>query len=383
MQSKKRIVFVNGTRADFGLMLPILKKINKNPKFKLQVYACGMHLMKDFGYTIELVNKEFPNVKLLKVIFRNDTRKSMSLYIGELIKQLTYEFSLKRPDIVLVVGDRIEMFATAITALYLGITVAHIHGGDKSGTVDDSARHAISKIAHLHFAPSKIAVKRLKKLGEEDWRIHLVGAPALDTILYEKLPSKKELFQKLKLPLNKKIILITQHPVSEEIEHAEKQISITLNAAKKFKLPIVIIYPNADTGGRKMIKIINKEKNNPLVKIFPNLDYHLFLALEREASAWIGNSSAGLIDSTSFKTPVVNIGTRQKDRLKGKNVIDADYNKERIYHAIYKCLYDKNFLKKVRTYKSPWGNGTSADKIISVLEKITINKKLFMKDFVL
>lgn len=380
---KRKIAFVNGTRADFGLMLPILKGIQKSKKLQLQTYAGGMHLMPEFGETIKLVKKQFPKTKIFEVIFKDDERPSMSNYIGELIIQITKEFSRNRPDIMLVVGDRIEMLASTIASLYLGIPVAHVHGGDKSGTVDDSARHAITKIAHIHFAPSKIALKRIKNMGEEEWRIHLVGAPSLDTILNYNLPTRKELCRKLKLPYADKIILVTQHSVSEEIEDAESQMKETLKAVKRFNLPTVVIYSNADPGGRRMIKIIKKEAKGLLFRVFPNLEYHTFLALEREASVWVGNSSAQVIDSTSFHTPVVLIGPRQLGRLRGKNVIDVDYREKEIYEAMKKSLFDKKYIDAVKGYKSPWGDGKAAPKIIKVLENIKLDKELMMKKFVL
>jgi GDP/UDP-N,N'-diacetylbacillosamine 2-epimerase (hydrolysing) len=378
----RKVAFVNGTRADFGLMLPILNGIKKNKRLRLQTYVTGMHLMTQHGKTIDYVKKYFPNVKVLSLIFKDDSQKSIATYLGTLINLITVEFSKDRPDITLVVGDRIEMLATALSSLYLGIPVAHVHGGDKSGTVDDSARHAITKIAHLHFPATKISYKRIKQMGEEKWRIKIVGAPSIETITKMKLPTREELFKKLKISDKEKIILITQHPVSEEIDQSEKQMRLTLEAAKSFPYLKIVILPNADAGNKKMIDQILKEKNNSLFRIYPNIDYHTFLALEREASVWVGNSSAGVIDSTTLKTPVVNVGTRQSGRLHGKNVIDVDYNLNQIKQAMEKCLYDKKFKLSLKKFKNPWGAGKTSEKVIKVISQIKIDNKLIMKKFI-
>lgn len=375
----RKIAYVSGTRADFGLMTPVLRAIKKSKKLKLQLYATGIHLMPEFGRTFKEVKKEFPEAIAIPTTFDSDDRAGMARFAGKFLKKIVAIFEKRRPDIVLVLGDRIEMLLTATAALCLGIPIAHVHGGDKTFTVDEVARHAITKMAHVHFAATKESAERIGKMGEEARRIHIVGAPALDTILNEKLLSRAELFRKLGLNPKEKIILVTQHPVSEEWGSAGKQMEETIAAVKSLGLPTVIIYPHADAGGRKIIKVIAKERKDLLFHIFRSLPYKDFLALEREAAVWVGNSSAAMIESASFKTPVVNVGTRQLGRQHGDNVINVGHNRGEIKKAIQKSLYDKKYLSELKKIKNPWGDGETGPRIAEVLENLKIDSKLLAK----
>jgi len=376
---KKKIAYVTGTRADFGLMIPILKAISQSSKLELQVYATGIHLMPEFGLTVGQVKKEFPKTKKIQATFENDERQGMSKFTGDFLVKLTDAFSKDKPDFVLTLGDRPEMLCTAIVCLYLGIPTGQVHGGEKTSTVDELARHAITKLSHIHFPATEESAERIKKMGEDDWRIHVVGAPALDTILNEKLPTREELFRELHLNPKEQVILVTQHPVSEEINKAGEQIVKTINAVKKFNLPVVIIYPHADAGGRKMIEAIDWEKTNPLFRIIPSLEHKQFLALEREAAVWVGNSSGALIESSSFKTPVINIGTRQSGRQRGENVLNAGYGRNEIIAAIEKSLHDEAYRNMLQKVKSPWGDGKTGPRVTRILEDLVIDSKLLAK----
>ncbi|MDD2822982.1 MAG: UDP-N-acetylglucosamine 2-epimerase [Candidatus Daviesbacteria bacterium] len=376
---KRKIAYVSGTRADYGLMTPILRAVANSFKLDLQLYVTGIHLMPKFGETAIFVEKEFPSTKRIKSIFKTDERFSMVGFSGEYINLLNKIFQKNRPDMVLILGDRIEMLCTAMVCLYLGIPTAHIHGGEKTYAVDEVTRHAITKISSLHFPATKESAERIIKMGEEKWRVHVVGAPALDIILNKKLPTKKDIFKTIGLDPKQQFILITQHPVSEEIAIAAQQMRETLEAAKSFNMPIIITYPHSDPGGRRIIEVIEKYKNNPLFHIFPSIKYESFLALEREAAVWIGNSSGAMIESSSFKTPVVNIGTRQIGRQRGKNVIDVSYNREEIVKAIKKSLTDKSYLAKLQTIKNLWGDGKTGPRVARILEEVEINSKLLTK----
>ncbi|MBI2670101.1 MAG: UDP-N-acetylglucosamine 2-epimerase (hydrolyzing) [Candidatus Yanofskybacteria bacterium] len=379
LKNKKKIAYISGTRADFGLMTPILKAISRSKQLDLQVYAAGTHLMPEFGETVQYVRKEFPNAINIEARFETGDRPGMTKFTGVFLSRLVGAFSKNRPDFVLTLGDRPEMLCTAMACLYLGIPTGHVHGGDKTSTVDELARHAITKLSHIHFPAIQESADRIQKMGEEKWRIHIVGAPALDVILNEKLPTKKEFFKKLNLDPSKNVILVTQHPVSEEVENAGLQMEETLAAVKKFNLPVVITYPHADAGGRKIISVIEKEKNNPLFHIFPSLEYKQFLALERETAVWVGNSSGAIIESSSFQTPVVNVGTRQTGRQRGANVIDVGYNKKEIEKAVYKSINDQAYLKRLKKIKNPWGDGKTGPRVAKILENININSRLLTK----
>lgn len=377
---KKKIVFITGARADFGLMIPILKEIEKSDKFDLQIYATSVHLMKEFGYTFNEIKKEFPKVKAIKAFFSSDDRVGMAKFLGNFTAKWVDILSKDPPDLALIPCDRVEAFAAAVACHYMGIPICHVHGGEKTYTVDESARHAITKLSHIHFAATKGAALRLEKLGEEKRRIFVVGAPMLDTILHEKLPDRRRVLKKAGLNQStERFILVTQHAVSEEYEEAGKQMEETIKAVKSFSLPVVLVYPPADAGGERIIKVIEKEKKNPLFHIFPHIPYRDFLALEREAAVWVGNSSAGIIESASFKTPVVNVGIRQLGRERSGNVIDVTCDAEEIRKAIKKSLYDVKFKKRISKIKSVWGDGKAARRVVKVLEDLELGSKLTTK----
>lgn len=379
INKKKKIAYISGTRADFGLMTPVLSAIKKSKKLDLKLYATGIHLMPKFGHTINEIKKEFPEVISIKTIFKSDERSATAKFLSNFIYCLINEFHKDKPDLVLTLGDRPEMISTALACLYLRIPVGHIHGGDKTTTVDEVARHAITKLSHLHFPATKEAAERIRKMGEENWRIKIVGAPALDVIMSENLPTRNEIFKKLGLNPKKKVILLSQHPISEDHGNAGKQMTETLSAVKSFGLPVVVTYPHADAGGKRIISEIEKERKNYNFHIFPSLPHKDFLAMEKGGSVLVGNSSAAMIESSSFKTPAVNIGTRQSGRQRGDNVIDVGYNRNEIKKAIKKSLYDKKYLAKLAKTTNPWGDGKTGPRVAKILEKVEINSRLLTK----
>ncbi|HBV01199.1 MAG TPA: UDP-N-acetylglucosamine 2-epimerase (hydrolyzing) [Candidatus Taylorbacteria bacterium] len=377
---RKKIAYISGTRADFGLMTPVLKAIEQSGKLSLQLYVTGMHLMPEFGETKKLVQKEFSGTKTITAIFEDDSRASLARFCASLLPKITQSFEKDRPDFVLLFGDRPEMLCVAVACLYLGIPTGHFQGGEISATVDGITRHALTKLSSLHFPATKKSAAFIEKMGEEKWRIIRTGAPALDDILGAELPSRKELLNELGITsLSTPFILFVQHPYFEGGERVEKQIAESLAAIKLSKLPIVAIYPNADPGGRKIIKILERERDNPKFHVFRNVTHAQFLALEREAGVMVGNSSSGLIEAIAWRTPVVNVGRRQFDRERGKNVIDAPVSRKEIARAIKKALYDKRFLAKLRRAENPWGNGGVGKRVVSVLEHLRIDERLLIK----
>lgn len=374
----KKILYISGTRADFGLMTPVLKEIEKSSSLSLILGATGMHLMPKFGLTINEMKRIFKNVRSINTTFDNTHFASLASFIGPYMTKVVPFIKNSKPDFILTLGDRVEMLCSAMAAVYLGIPTGQLHGGEITSTVDEISRHAITKLSHLHFPATTEAARRIRLMGEEPWRIHAVGAPALDIILDSQLPTRQKLFSYLNIQKNQEIILVVQHPVSNKISFG-RQIRETLMAVKSTKMPTVIIYPNADPGGQEIIAELNKHQNNPQFRIFPSLPYPMFLALERESAVWIGNSSAAMIESSSFKIPVVNIGERQAGRLHGHNVINAPYNHRKIYSAIRKSLFDNNYRKKLSHIKNPWGDGQTGKRIVRILENLVINQKLLNK----
>lgn len=377
---RKKVAYISGTRADFGLITPVLKAIEKSHKLSLELYVTGMHLMPEFGMTKKLVQKEFPRAKAIPAIFENDSRMSTARFCASLLPKITQAFEKNRPDFVLLLGDRPEMLCVATACLYLGIPTGHFHGGEISATVDGITRHALTKLSSLHFPATKKSAAFIEKMGEEKWRITRVGSPALDDILGTKLPSRDKLFDELGIPIFKDpFILFVQHPYFEGGESIEKQITESLAAIKSFGLPVVAIYPNADPGGRKIISILEKERENPRFHIFQNVSHAQFLALMREAGVMVGNSSSGLIEAIAFKTPVVSVGRRQLGRERGTNVIDVPVSRSAIARAVRKALYDKRFRAVLSRAPNPWGTGGVAKRVVVLLERLQINERLLIK----
>lgn len=369
----KKILYITGTRADYGLMHSTLELLNEN--FQLEVVSTGMHLMEEFGCSINEIKKDDFNLHIVNQTFLEDNEQSMSIFIGNLIRDLTEVMANINPDIVLLLGDRGEMLAGAIVASYLQIPIAHIHGGDISLTVDDKARHAITKLANIHFPATEKSALRIKQMGENPDNIYVVGAPGLDSIIKNK-DNIDETYLKEKYGIKKDFILVLQHPVSAENKESSFQISQTLDAVTSTSYQIIVIYPNADAGGRAMINKINEYD----VDSYKNIPHDDFIGLLNIASILIGNSSSGIIESSSFKLPVINIGTRQQGREKASNVIDVDYNREEILEAI-KYIESEEYSEILKNCDNPYGNGKSCENICNILKKIDINDKLLNKEF--
>ncbi|NNC86188.1 MAG: UDP-N-acetylglucosamine 2-epimerase (hydrolyzing) [Bacteroidia bacterium] len=374
----RKVLYITGSRADFGLMKNTLIKIHSNTSLDLSIIACGMHLMKEYGNTLDEITQSDFNVDIANVTFKKNDRSSMASYIGELICSLVKKIELIKPDILLLLGDRGEMLAGATVGAYLGIPVAHIHGGEKSSTIDEAVRHAITKLSHLHFCSTEESYNRLKKLGEKTENIFITGAPGLDGIKQNILKSD-EIYEIYALKKNEPFVILLQHPVSEELGNASNQIKESLEAIKSMKIQCIVIYPNADAGSKEMIDEINKYSDDENFKIHKNVERAHFLSLLNTGKALIGNSSAGVSESSSFKIPVINIGNRQKNRQSAKNVIHCDYNKNDIIKTMDFISTNEQFKKTLKQLVNPHGDGSASQKIIEVLIKKEINESLLQK----
>ena len=376
----RKVCVITGTRADYGILYPVMKAITNSPNLDLYIIATGMHLMKEFGYTVKEIERDgFRIFEKLDIFYKNDTGKAMANSTGKAIMKFSGSLAILKPDIMVVLGDRGEMLAAAIAANYLSIPVAHIHGGEISGHVDGVFRHAITKLSHLHFAATKKSYERILRLGEEPWRVFLVGAPSLDTILKSKITDSGGL-KKYGIDCGKPYILVVQHPVLEEKDKAEMQIKITLEAVKEFKLSTIIIYPNADAGGRRMIKIIQRYcHNHDFMKCFASIPHEDYLGLLKISAVLIGNSSSGIIEAPVFKIPVINIGSRQEGRERSGNIIDVGYDKEMISRAVKKTLSDEKFRLQIKNCENAYGDGHAGRRIAKILSEADIGKKLLHK----
>jgi len=376
----RKIAVMTGTRAEYGIFKSVLKAIEANPKLNLSLIVIGMHLSVEFGYTVkEILQDGFEIDAKINVLHREDTAAAMAKSIGESMMKTADALAKINPDFLLVLGDRSEMLVGAVSATYMGIPIAHIHGGDISGNVDEPVRHAITKLAHIHFAATKDSADRIIKMGEEPWRVHVVGAPGLDLILNERIREPKETAKKYGLDLSEPVLLVVQHSVITEANEAPNQIRKTLEAIKELGYQTLLIYPNADAGGRRMIEVIKKYEHYPFIKTFRSIPHKEFLSFMKLAGVMVGNSSSGIIEAPSFGLPVVNVGTRQMGRQRAENVIDVNYGKEEIKKAIQRALYDQEFREKVKQGKNFYGDGKAAIRIAKVLSEIKIDKRLLEK----
>jgi UDP-N-acetylglucosamine 2-epimerase (non-hydrolysing)/GDP/UDP-N,N'-diacetylbacillosamine 2-epimerase (hydrolysing) len=377
----RKIAVVTGTRAEYGILYPVLKAIQAKPDLRLLLIVTGMHLSHEFGYTFKEIGKDgFKISAKVDMLLSSDSLGAMTKSIGLGIIGMAQAWEQLRPDIIVVFGDRVEPLAAAIAGAYMNIPVAHIHGGDspKAG-LDEYARHAITKLANIHFPATKKSSDRIVRMGEDEWRVHQVGSPALDVILNEPLLSAKALTKELDLNLSQPLILLIQHSVTTQADKAPKQMRKTLEAVTEAGYPTVLIYPNSDAGGRKMIEVIKEYENYPFIKIFKSLPRRKYLSLMKAVSLMVGNSSSGIVEAPSFGLPVVNIGTRQEGRERGNNIIDTGYDKQEIIQAIEKALSDKEFLAAVRKCENPYGDGKASPRIADTLSGIEITPQLLQK----
>jgi GDP/UDP-N,N'-diacetylbacillosamine 2-epimerase (hydrolysing) len=378
---KRKVAVVTGTRAEYGVLYPVLKAIEQHPKLQLLLIATGMHLSHEFGYTVQELEKDGFHIDAkVDMLLSNDTLSAMSKSIGIGIIGLAQTWEQVEPDVIVVLGDRVEPLAAAIAGSYMNIPVAHIHGGDTAkGGLDESARHAITKFAHIHFPATKRSAERIIGMGEDRWRVHIVGSPALDTILNEPLLPSRIIAKKLGLDLSQKVILVVQHPVTTQVEKAPEQMRQTLEAIAELRYPTIVIYPNSDAGGRRMIEVIKQYGDYPFIKTFKSLPRREYLSLMRVATVMVGNSSSGIIDAPSFGLPAVNVGIRQEGRERGKNVIDVAHRKSDIARALERALSDKKFLTEVKKCENPYGDGKAGLRIAEILGKTVVTSQLLQK----
>jgi GDP/UDP-N,N'-diacetylbacillosamine 2-epimerase (hydrolysing) len=375
----RKVLYVTGTRADFGLMNQTLEAIESTPSLALEIVASGMHVMPEFGMTVEEVRADHPNVHVINADYSTDDRESAALFVGAFIQGLTHTIKETSADVVLLLGDRAEMLAGAVVATYLGVPIAHVHGGDVSSTVDEHVRHAITKLAHIHFPATQKSAQRLAKMGEEAWRIHCVGSPAIDAIRYGRFIDPNEIARLYDLDLSKPIILVIQHPVSGEVDDAPLQLQATLDAIVQLKHQTIVIFPNADAGGRAMIHVLEQYRSYAFIRAFETVPRAHYLSLMNVVSVLVGNSSSGIIESPLFHLPSVNVGTRQRGRECASNIINVDYDTSQIIAAIKTALEDAMFREMVNRCKNPYGDGTASARIVDVLREVEIDARLLQK----
>jgi GDP/UDP-N,N'-diacetylbacillosamine 2-epimerase (hydrolysing) len=374
----RRICFVTGTRAEFGLMQGVLRAIRSSPKLRLQLIATGMHLDSTHGRTINLIRKEGWEIDAtIPWKPAGDDLTMLARQTGGATARLATAFAKLDPQIVLVTGDRVEAFAAATAAHLSGRIVAHVHGGDRAlGQVDDSLRHAITKLAHLHFPATKQSARRVAKLGEEKWRIHQVGSPGIDGIRHDALSWLDH--QPITLAKNRRrFALFALHPTEPDDRVECRRAKMLLESCMDAGFPeIIAVYPNNDPGSFGIIRAIDESKYPP-VFAYQNIIREAYLGLLRDAAVLVGNSSSGIIEAASFGTPVVDIGPRQAGRERGANVTTVPFRKTAIREAL-KRIWNRGKPRRY-TKSNIYGGSQTAARIAKVLETVPFDGRLRQK----
>jgi UDP-hydrolysing UDP-N-acetyl-D-glucosamine 2-epimerase len=397
MKNKRIVAVFTGNRAEYGLQLPILRAIDAHPDLEYRLIVSGAHLDNNFGRTLEEIRSDgFAIHDEVQINLESDTLYATAQAIGSGVISMSKALDRVRPDLLVVYADRFEGFAAVIAGSQMNIPTAHIEGGDitEGGALDDSVRHAMSKLAHLHFTTNQQASNRVMAMGEEPWRVHTVGFPAIDLIAAGNYATPEELVAKYGLDLKQPIVLFTQHSVTTEFDQAADQLApslVALESLAREGVQVILTYPNNDAGGRRIITALNEflGKGKANIQLHPSLgrrNYHGVLALAKDPSRQVvcaGNSSSGIKETPTFGCPTVNIGSRQKGRLRGENVIDADYDVQSLGTALRRALFDEPFRAQARNTTNPYGLGDAGIKIAKVLATVDLNPALLRKGMTL
>lgn len=368
----RKICVVTGNRADYSRLRSVIRAVGEHPDLELILIASASHLLDDFGKTINNIKEDgFEVDNIARTIVEGEDLVSMTKSVGLGILEIPSIFEQYKPDIVVIVGDRFDIYSVAISAALMNITLAHIQGGEVTGTIDESIRHSITKLAHIHFPSTQQSAERIIKMGERPDRVFNVGCPTFDEIANLNFHTRKEMCEKYKLNPNEPFIILAHHPVTTEFSKTMKHETELLKAVYSLNLQTIMLYPNLDAGSKDMVKIIrNFELKHTGEKIqkYKHIDFEDYIQLLKYCDCIIGNSSSGIRESCYFGTPAVNIGTRQSNRERGHNVIDVDYNCEIIRNTIKESIeHGKYKIEKI------YGDGNAGKKISDILVDINID----------
>jgi len=369
----KKILFLTGTRADFGKIKSLISILDSNPDFEVFVFVTGMHLQQEYGYTlIEIERCNFKNIHT----FENHTHETtMDLTLAKTIEGLSSYCKKVNPAMIVIHGDRVETLAGAIVGSLNNILVAHIEGGELSGTVDELIRHSVSKLSHIHFVSNETAEKRLIQMGEIKTSIFTIGSPDIDIMFSDDLPSLETVNHYYQIPFENYAIVMF-HPVTTEAsamkQYAQDFVECLLDDHHNY----IVIYPNNDLGSQAIITAFQKLKENARFRVFPSLRFEYFLTLLKNAQFIIGNSSAGIREAPYYGIPIINIGSRQQNRTLHAEIINVDYDKKSIQYSL-QIIHNQ----KKKAYQNDFGNGNSSNLFLKCIENIDIWKINHQKQF--
>ena len=372
-----KLLFVNGSRGEWGYIRPLIRHCQAQG-VDYGICATNMLLLPAYGTLVDEIRREGFNVSdeiymSLEGHNHHTMTKSLALFMTSFVDVLRR----MKPDWVVLAGDRGEQLMAAIAAAYTYTPVAHIQAGERSGNIDGVTRHAIGKFVHLHFAANQDAADRLLQLGEEPFRVHLVGAPQLDELTGLDVPSAEDIEARYSVPTKRPFLLVVQHPVTEEMDNARQQTLELIKSLSRFDLPKVWILSNNDAGSALIRQTLADERTSDIF-VFENLARRDYLGMLKHCACIVGNSSSGLLEAPTYKTPAVNLGRRQADRVRGANVIDADFDRDAIEQAINRAM-SKNFRATLADLVNPYGDGHSAKRIVDIMKETSIDDRLLVK----
>ena len=381
--TKLKVCVITGTRAEYGLLYWLLKEIESDKDFELQLIVTGMHLSKEFGSTYKEIEKDFKIKKKIAIQVSSDADIEISKSMGLAQISFAETFEEIKPDVVVILGDRYEIFSAATASMMARIPIAHIHGGESTeGVIDEAIRHSLSKMSHLHFTATEEYKNRVIQLGEHPNRVFNIGGMGIENINRLKLLSKDEFEKAINFKLNKKNLLITFHPVTLEKKTSQVHFQELLDAIDELEdTSYIFTKANSDSDGKIINKMIDKyvSKNMHRSVAFSSLGQLRYLSSMCHVDAIIGNSSSGITEAPSFKIGTINIGERQKGRIKASSVIDCSPHQESIKNAL-EYLYSNKFQTLLKKTENPYGKGNSSKKVVKVL-KTKLDENLLKKSF--
>ncbi len=379
----RTIAVVTVGRSDYGIYRPVLARIQAHPDLTLHLIVAGMHLSPRFGDTVREIEADgMPIGDRVDMLLSSDTPEGVAMSMGLGTIGFAQAYARTRPDLLVVIGDRAEMHAAAVAAVPFGIPIAHVHGGEiTEGAIDDALRHSITKLSHLHFVSTDEYAQRVRQMGEQEWRVHVSGAPSLDSLATVPRLTLDELGHHFGFGSDRTPLLVTFHPVTLEPGQAEQQVTALLEAIATFDLPVVFTMPNADVGGGLIADRLSAYvRKAPAAWLVPSLGTVGYFSLMACAAAMVGNSSSGLVEAPSFGLPVVNIGARQQGRVRAANVIDVAAERNDIRRGITRALQPE-FRASLVGMVNPYGSGHAADVIVNTLAQVPLDAGLVMKHF--
>ncbi|HVN59929.1 MAG TPA: UDP-N-acetylglucosamine 2-epimerase [Gaiellaceae bacterium] len=375
----RHVAIVTEGRSSYGYFRPIARLIEARDEMRYSLIVTNQHLLPDFGHSVdEIEADEIEIADRIYMTLDGYTPVSQVKSLGVLLLGLADSFHRLSPDLVLILGDRGDMLVAALAAAQMNIPVAHIQAGERSGNIDGMMRHAITRLAHIHFASGPDAAERLRRMGEDEFRIHTTGAPQLDELVNGEIAPPAEVAERFGLDLDRPILLVVQHPVTEDYGLGLEQMRETLEAVCELREQTILIFPNTDAGSNELRHLIERY-HRPFMRVERNVSRRLYGGLMRSASALVGNSSSAIIEAPVMGLPAVNVGDRQRDRARASNVIDVPYDRTAIAAALRTALTPE-FRAAARNGESPYlSDGRVSERIVEILATVPIDERLLKK----